>query len=211
MAHINTITIAPQESADDLAAAFAAALGTALGWTVDGTSVWQDKTKDGLRFYFGASSNNSVDFYTANSSKTDKTGNYAKWSADTYYYLDYYNTGHTVAAGIRTASGMIVLGGLIAKNTLGAWRAFCAYATTAVYLDSVLSASYTWTLACNASSNACTSIVKCPDIWGGCMFEDLYLMISCPQNSTDKVFYLNGQYYRYVGVRGTEGFAIPVG
>ncbi len=210
MAHINTITIAPQESADDLAAAFAAALGGALGWMVDGTSVWQDKTKDGLRFFFRC---NSSYIYACigNSLVTYESGNRLSWAANTYYYLEYYNAGNTVAMGIHGVNGSIALCSLIAKNTLGAWKAMCCYSNVVYYLDSVLSSSYSWSPYIIRASNACTSIVKFPDPWGGCMFQDLYLMISCPYDANDKVFYLNGQYYRYVGVSGTYGFAIPVG
>ena len=52
MAYINSIQIPPQESAEALAQAAASALATALGWTADGTSIWNDEDKSGLRFVF---------------------------------------------------------------------------------------------------------------------------------------------------------------
>lgn len=209
MAHINTITIAPQESADDLAVTFAAALSNALSWTADGASVWQEK--DGLRFYFSVAGS-AVDVHVGNALKTTQSGNRVSWAADAYYYLDYYNTENTVTMGIRTTDGAIALCCLIAKNTLGEWKAICAYSNAEFYFDSVVSAPYKWIVSSFISNaNVCTSIVKQPDYWGGCMFQDLYMMTSCPYNALDKVFYINGHYYRYVGASGTYGFAIPVG
>lgn len=211
MAYINTITIAPQESADNLAAAFAVALGTAIGWTVDGTNVWQDKTKDGLRFAFAAFST-IVYFYVGNSIGTFSS-NSLPYAANAYYCLDYYNTGSTIAFGARkSGTAAITLHTLCVRNTMGKYKMLEAYSTFFDYVDiSVSSAKRYYLVTSNNDDGISTSIVKAPDIWDGCMFQDLYLMISCPQNSTDKVFYINGQYYRYVGIRGTEGFAIPVG
>lgn len=64
----------------------------------------------------------------------------------------------------------------------------------------------------NSSAGTSTSIVRAPDIWGGCMFNDLYILYSCPHLTCDMVFYLDGEYYRYIsGTNYYAGFAIKVG
>ncbi len=107
MAYINSIQIPPQESAEALAQAAASALANALGWTSDGTSVWQDEDKSGLKFVF-AYSVSSV-FPGVGNSLTQQANKPVDYKADTYYVLDYYDTGNTVAVGLRTASGVICL------------------------------------------------------------------------------------------------------
>lgn len=210
MAYINSVQIPPQESAEALAQAAASALATALEWTADGTSVWQDEDKSGLRFVFDH--NASYVFPGVGNSLTKQANNSLTYNPNTYYFLDYYDTGNTVAIGLRTASGIICLPAVIAKNTSGKFKALSLYSTSVYYLADNLSAAY----VCNVGyfavthANVATSIVRYPDFWGECMFEDLYLILSCPYNATDKVFYIGGKYYRYVGVTGTCGFAIPV-
>ena len=210
MAYINSIQIPPQESAEALAQAAASALANALGWTADGTSVWQDERKNGLRFVFDY--NASYVYPGIGNSLTKQANNNLAYNPNTYYFLDYYDTGNTVAIGLRTASGIICLPAAIAKNTSGKFKALLLYSTSVYYLADDLSAAYVCNIG-NATvthANAATSIVRYPDFWGECMFEDLYLILSCPYSATDKVFYIGGKYYRYVGVSGTCGFAIPV-
>jgi len=210
MAYINSIQIPPQESAEALAQAAATALANALGWTADGTSVWQDEEKNGLRFVFDY--NASYVFLGIGNSLTKQASNSISYNPNTYYFLDYYDTGNTVVVGLRTASGVICLSAVIAKNTSGKFKALSLYSTSVYYLADDLSAAY----VCNngytavTHANAATSIVRYPDFWGECMFEDLYLILSCPYSATDKVFYIGGKYYRYVGASGQNGFAIPV-
>ena len=210
MAYINSIQIPPQESAEALAQAAASALATALGWTADGTSVWQDEDKSGLRFVFDH--NASYVFPGVGNSLTKQANNSLTYNPNTYYFLDYYDTGNTVAIGLRTASGIICLSAVIAKNTSGKFKALSLYSTSVYYLADDLSAAYVCNIGYIAvtHANAATSIVRYPDFWGECMFEDLYLILSCPYAATDKTFYIGGKYYRYVGVTGTCGFAIPV-
>lgn len=62
----------------------------------------------------------------------------------------------------------------------------------------------------NSSAGVSTSIVKMPDIWDDAMFNDLYYVVSCPFNSTDRVFNIGGKNYRSVGVNGSYMyFALP--
>ena len=128
MAYINSIQIPPQESAEALAQAAASALATALGWTADGTSVWQDEDKSGLRFVFDH--NASYVFPGVGNSLTKQANNSLTYNPNTYYFLDYYDTGNTVAIGLRTASGIICLSAVIAKNTSGKFKALSLYSTS---------------------------------------------------------------------------------
>lgn len=210
MAYINSIQIPPQGSAEALAQAAASALATALGWTADGTSVWQDEDKSGLKFVFAYSVSSVLP--GIGNSLTQQANKPVDYKADTYYVLDYYDTGSTAVMGLRKVSEAICLSAVIAKNTSGKFKAFMFYSTNIYYLADNLSATYPYRMDYTAitSANAATSLVRYPDFWGECMFEDLYLILSCPYNATDKVFYIGGKYYRYVGVTGTCGFAIPV-
>lgn len=219
MAYINSIQITPQESAEALAQAAASALASALGWTAASSTtasgvsfwaVWQNEDLSGLGFVFKYSAANLL--LGIGNSLTQCVNNPLSYKADTYYMLDYCDTGNTVAVGLREANGAICLSAIIAKNTLGKFKAFSLYSTYAYYLADDLSSTYLCRMDYTAVTyaNAATSIVRYPDFWGECMFEDLYLILSCPYNATDKVFYIGGKYYRYVGVSGTCGFAIPV-
>lgn len=214
MAYINSIQIPPQESAEALAQAAAAALGNALGWTVSGTSVWQNEDKSGLRFLF--SYNDGHIFPTVGNSLTSCSARGVGFGVNTYYMLDYYDTGNTIVVGLRQAKDSICLWTLIAKNTSGKFKAFTlpysGGAHIVYYLSNELSAPYTFRIDFSTvtAANVSTSIVRYPDFWGECMFEDLYLVLSCPHSAADKVFYIGGKFYRYVGDSGTNGFAIPV-
>ena len=215
--YINTITIPPQESAAALAQAMTTALGTALSWTadVDNSSVWQ--IQSGLRFVFYCTTN-YVYIYATNSivsySQMD-VSNRVEFYGGMSYCIDYIKTDDIVVAGIRPTGGGIGLGAFIAKNTNGEWKSFTLYtgSTTGVniyYSATTYTSPKEWHAEAISNSAASTSLVRYPDPFGGCMFNNLYVMISCPSNLNDKVFYIGGKYFRFVGL-GYSGFAVQVG
>lgn len=214
MAYINSIEITPQESAAALAAAMAESLANALGWTLSGNNVIKPGT--GMRFAFVAE-NGWVSLYVANAnywtsvSSSNTTGGFNTAST---YFVDYIRTESTVAAGIRPAGKVIKMTNIIAENTVGESKAIEIHTATGstatlVYLAENYSSAKTFYLPCNTSEESATAIVKMPDIFGGCMFRDLYAELSCPYKSSDKVYYIGGKYYRHIGW-GNGGFALPV-
>ena len=211
MAYINSIEIPPQESAEALAAAMADALAGGLGWTQSGNDVI--KTETGLRFAFLAPA--GIKLAVGNAAAYIDSNNSIVFSAASTYYVDYIRTDSAVAAGIRVAGGTIVLANIIAENTAGEHKAIGVMSlngntTVLYYLAEDYTNSKTMFLPLNTSADCATSIVKMPDIFGGCMFRDLYIELSCPYRAKDKVYYIGGKYYRHVGLE-QGGLALPVG
>lgn len=211
MAYINSILIEPQESAAELAAAAAAALAKVLGWTLDGSDVWQNEDKSGIRLGFF---NSSSGVYSRIGNSAVSVGYHnTYWYSDKYYRLYYYSTGSTTVYGISDESSAVRLSNILAKNSAGEFKALQAYGSTTFYevgKDDVVLREFD--LPQNNKAGVSTSIVRAPDIWGGCMFEDLYILYSCPDLTADMVFYLDGKYYRYIcGTNYYAGFAIRVG
>lgn len=209
MAYINTLTIPPQESTDALAEAMAQALGNALGWTVDGTSVWQDESKDGLRFCFAVQSN--YIYVGIGNGVTTQSSERVIHSNNVSFCVDYVKTSNTVVIGARTAGSAIALWALIAKNAAGVYKAIHTYSNVQYWLAKDWATIKSFGAMSNSLPEMSTSIVRCPDVFGGCMFEDLYLILSCPCTLTDNVFFIGGKYYRRIGTYNSAGFAIPVG
>lgn len=208
MAYINTIQLEPQESAQALAEAMAQALGKALKWTVDGTSVWAPG--GGIAIQFRVNST-SVAPGVRNSAVSSDGDVSLPWSAGKYFCVDYVWTGSTLAAGIRLADSPIDLTVVIAKNTSGAYKGLAIFSNNLRYLAEGFTVAKTSTGFTVSVAGVSTSIVKFPDMWGGCMFTDLYFVMSCPAASqTDLVFFIGGKYYRRVGTSQSLCFAVPV-
>ena len=215
MAYINSIEIPPQESIEALAAAMAEALAGALGWTKSGGDVTKPGT--GMRFAFVAE-NYAVSLYVANANcrtSTSSSNTTGGFSTSSTYYVDYISTESSVAAGIRPAGAAIIMTNVIAENTAGENKTIEIHTATGnysilAYLAENYSSAKTIYLPINTREECATSIVKMPDIFGGCMFRDLYIELSCPYQSSDKVYYIGGKYFRHIGL-GKGGFALPVG
>ncbi len=208
MAYINTIQLEPQESAQALAEAMAQALGKALKWTVDGTSVWAPGGGIAIQFCVNST---SVKTGIRNSITQREGDNALVWAASQYTCVDYVWTGSTLAVGIRAAGSSIVLSGMIAKNTSGAYKALVSYSNTMLYIAEGFPSYKSSNGFTNGAAGISTSIVKFPDMWGGCMFIDLYYMMSCPVSAqSDLVFFIGGKHYRRVGISQSLCFAVPV-
>ena len=212
--YINTITIEPQEDASSLAAAMASALANALGWDLQDDGVTLFKTGTSLGFYFYVSSS-TVRLSIANSTAVGNTAGAAvSYTADYYYYVDYVVTSSgTVAYGARRSDGSPGLYCMIAPNTAAEDVAIQVATNTAYLLRETDAAYKSHVLSTYVSTSGCgTSIVKYPDVFGSCMFKDVYYMMSCPYTgTTDKVFYIGGKYHRYAGSGSAYGgFALPV-
>ena len=214
MAYINTINIAPQEDSQALADAIISALSTALGWTVDGMNIWKPDSGLGLRFSLGGTG--SVQVYVSiccSNYYLDWSYQYRiEWASGVSYCVDYINTGNTVVVGYRRADSMIYLPVCVAANELGGYKAIQIYGNSLYFLASDYSAVKKLNLQQNYIAGCATSIMRLPDVFSGTMFKDLYLEFSCPYNSTDKVYYIGGKYYRHIGTGGQYGgLAVPVG
>lgn len=214
MAYINTINIAPQEDSQALADAIISALSTALGWTVNGMNIWKPDSGLGLHFSLGGVNNVKV-YMSICCSNCYLTISYQyelDWASGVSYCVDYINTGNTVAVGYRRADSMIYLPVCIAANELGGYKAIQLYGSALYCLASDYSNEKQFYLPQNNIDGCATSIMRLPDIFSGTMFKDLYLEFSCPYNSTDKVYYIGGKYYRHIGTGGQYGgLAVPVG
>lgn len=208
--HINTTTIPPQESAAALAQAMADAAAAALGWTADGLSVWQDESKDGLRCLFTVSGT-TIKCGGANAAANAPNTQTVTYAANASYCVDCIKTDDIAAVGLRRSDGAVNLSVVFAKNTDGEWRVITIYsATTAYYIKPLYAAAKTIALAMITDPAVGTSFALMPDPFSGCLFCNLYLMVSCPLGGTDMVFSAGGKIFRYIGV-GKAGFAAVVG
>ncbi len=207
--YINTVTVAPQESATALAQALSDAVGTALGWTTDELSVWQDESKDGLRVLFAASGA-TIRAMGANATVISTSASALSYTANTSYCVDYIKMDDIIAVGVRKADAAVNLSVVFAKNSDSDWKAITIYNSNAYYIAKSYSVTKPITLTIVSDTTASTSVALMPDIFGGCLFNNLYLMISCPYDSTDKVFVMGGKTFRYIGA-GKVGFAAVVG
>ncbi len=208
MAYINTIQLEPQESAQALAEAMAQALGKALKWTVEGTAVWAPGSGVAVQFRVSSS---SVATGIKNTITSADGSAALSWAAGRYYCVDYVQTGSTLAAGIRLADSPILLDTIIAMNTVGEYKGIALYSNNLRQLAEGYTAAKSSNGFTVSAAGASTSIVRFPDMWGGCMFTDLYFVMSCPAASqTDLVFYIGGKYYRRIGAAVSLALAVPV-
>lgn len=201
-----SIVIEPTESTQALAVACAAVVAQAFGWTASGGSVWQKE--DGLRFAF--TRNDSVVGIAVGNKNTYSVGNNVAFSSGDYYRVDLIKTTDSFAVGIRKENGAIAIPAIISKNARGEYKAVItpSGSNAALYLDESFSTTKVFALTISNTAGVSTSIVRAPDIWGGCMFNDLYMMVSCPYSSTDKSFIISGRTFRFLSGAGGIGFAL---
>lgn len=204
---IKTLIIEPQENAAELARAMAAALAKALNWTLDEDKQSVCKPDSLLRFFFYISSS-YVGCVPLNKNSLNINSNGILWEANTSYCVDYVRTDHSVAVGCRNYTNAVGMDTIISENTLGEDVGFKLYSSSFQIIRSYNDKRIV-SMVCLSDTTAGTSLVKYPDIYGGCMFSDLYLMMSCPNKSSDKVFYIGGRYFRFIG-NSYGGFALPV-
>ncbi len=203
-----SIIIEPQESASALAEAAAQALGSALGWMVSGSNVWQKE--DGLRIRFYEPTSGNIAIAVGNQYVLANNGAMAFNSAKNYC-IDYIKTEHTVAVGIRQENGAICMPTIIAENALGEFKALmCTISSAAFcyYIDENSTTAKQNNMTITTTAGVSTALVRCPDIWGGCLFADLYQLVSCPFSGTDKAFVIGGKTYRFASGSPTVGFAL---
>ncbi|MDE7398293.1 MAG: hypothetical protein K2N06_02080 [Oscillospiraceae bacterium] len=207
---MKTISIGTQSSAAALAQAFADALAAEISWTADENGCVK---KDGISVYFkfATSGTTNAKLTISNGYKDSDGGVTCAFSASNTYKLYLLETvGGSIAVGISPATGALTLGILIVRNAAGTYVGITSSSTYAQTLRGIESATRTVSLATTSTAGVSTSIVRMPDIWGATMFNDLYYVISCPFQSTDRVFYIGGKNYRSVGANsGYMFFALP--
>lgn len=208
MAYINTLTIQPQASVADVAAAMAQALSDALGWELKENN---DVIKPGTPMRFCFSTSGGYITVGVNNGVALCSTVTVQFRTTAPYCIDYISTNSTVALGVRYSEEPAKLVHIIAENAQGVSKCLSAYSSSTAYYQSPdINGKYGMGLDHTHDSRCSTSVVLCPDVYGGCMFKDLYIELSCPYGNTDRVYFIGGKYYRYVGT-GSGGFAVPVG
>lgn len=224
--HINTVIIPVQESTAALAAAFAGALASAVGWELDedGVTTWVTSERDlGVRFAINGSNVYPV---IVNNGGTSGMYQYtqAPYSAANIYQLNWFKTSAgTVALGVNfysanTAPSLTVV---VGKNDAGVWSAIhtqnagSTSSPPAIRSTTMLGAVAP-SFPVNYNVNYPLALSRLPDLINGGLFVDIYFVVSSPTGTTSGVFYINGKYFRPVKLNNPNlttitTFAIPVG
>ncbi len=207
---MKTITIPAQESAAALASAFANALATEIGWTVDEDG---NIKKDGVDIFFKPYiSSPNVGLTVSNGIINPQTSAYCRWSATDTYRLDLITTtGGSIAVGVGLVSSNVPrFGTIITRNEAGVYVGITIYSNNIYQIRGLDTVSKNIRLSVNSDAGVSTSILKAADIWGGKKFNDLYYLMSCPLRTTDLSFYINNKFYRGIGVSDSYMyFALP--
>lgn len=228
--YIESIVIEPQDSAIELAKAATMALAGVLGWSADLTSsqnafVWQKSDNSGVHIGFSTGATGTTlgsYIYTnvGNSTLSNtNTSFYTAWATGTYYRLYYCKTSNSIAYGLCKDGDTPVLATICAKNTDGTYKVLQNTTTASTstgsakfwYIGEEDVTAKSYYVPNNIAAGVSTSIVKAPDIWGGCMFADLFVLFSCPTVNNDMVLYIDGEYYRSLSFGNNCGFALKVG
>ncbi len=201
-----TINIKPQETKESLASELARALGDELGWTVSENEVISES---GMRFIFNVAA--SISCAVGNGIATASCAASGSFSTSENWIIDVVTSAATTAIGVRSASTAAAkIGAIIARNTSGGFAGIITSTNTPTIIKPSWSTNKTVNVPSNTAEGMATSLVLYPDVYGGCMFEDLYMVYSCPLNTTDKVIHIDGKNFRYIGVSGSYGFALAV-
>lgn len=197
---MQTIEIGDFETAQVLAEEVAAKLADAIGWKVEnGTSV----KKDGINIYFVVTVSGNYVYMGVSNGYTSMRG-YPSVAAGENKFNRLYITrtaGDTIAVGLSNSqSGIPCLDTLIARNVNGDYIGLLVsnYDITSVRgtYTTTMRQAYFGTVVAN---NISTSICKMPDVYGDCMFADLYMLMSCPYVSSAFVYPIDGKNYRFFG------------
>lgn len=207
---MKTISIGIQESAVELASAFAAALAAEIGWTADGATV----KKDGVPVYFTFDVSNTNIHTRVSNGYVSEGATTSSFSAAKSYELYVVKTSAgTVAVGTRESGGIPCLTAIIAPNTSGDYVGLAQATTSSPSWSTIRgtdTAKRNHTFVLNNGEGVSTSIDKMPDIWSDAMYKDLYMIVSCPFRSTDLVFFIGEKYYRGIGASNSYmSIAIP--
>ena len=57
------------------------------------------------------------------------------------------------------------------------------------------------------ADQACVSLSRCPNVWNGALFQELYIIVSAPLNHTilqNSTFYINGKYFK--AINNSDGY-----
>ncbi len=196
---MKTIAIGAQASAQDLMKAYAAALAEEIGWTAEDVSADVSRVKkEGINIFFEIAVTKSTYLYfkTANGYADISDDGFAHNSNKTYNLHVLKSADGTIAVGLSDTGTFRGLTHIIAQNTAGDYVGIVIRNTNVTSIRGVeLSTKPVMTIT-PVSSTACTSIIKLPDIGGACMFKDLYAVVSCPFQSTNRAFYIDGKRYR---------------
>ena len=212
---MKTISIGTQSSAAELVTAFANALAAEIGWTAekdaDGNLTGNVK-KSGIDVFFRFFVYGSyVRLTVSNGYLVADTYASKNFSASSTYHLWVLESANgSVAVGFEAPSYTPYLSVLIARNSAGVYVGMSCSSSTIHTVRGVDTESRKISLSANYTAGVSTSIVKMPDIWGDAMFVDLYYVVSCPFQSTDRVFYIGGKNYRSIGTNSSYMyFALP--
>ncbi|MCM1276791.1 MAG: hypothetical protein NC299_15765 [Lachnospiraceae bacterium] len=222
--YFKTISIGKQGSRNDLAKAFAAALAEELGWEQSSsTSDVQYVRKPNSEAYFAFCADGSVVWVVSDiggiaAKSSSSIHNTVPWTSNNTYCLDIAFGKASVAVGIRKSDSALKLTTIIAENEKGEDKAIDYHSNSSsgaypydYYADGFVEGKE-YRLTANRDADTGVSLVKAPDIYGGCVFKDLYIVCSTPFSGTNQTFCIDGKYYRYVsGDVKDGGFAIRVG
>lgn len=199
---MQTIEIGDFETAQALAEDVASKLADAIGWTVvDGTKV----KKDGINIYFFTSTSGYGVFLNVSNGYTSIKSNLSFMSAGENKFNRLYITrtaGDTIAIGMSNGqNGILRFEILIARNTNGEYVGLSVSNGNSIM---GVRGTYTSTMehlkiGTIVSANISTSICKAPDVYGNCMFADLYMLTSCPYISGAFIYPIDGKNYRFLG------------
>lgn len=212
---MKTIAIDKQESALDLAQAFGAALANEIGWIAENTSTGATVKKEGINIYFKFRGAGSYVYLGVSNGYAIIESNSTSYTADATYNLYVLKSPQgSIAVGHGKTTTGVNLINIIAQNEAGEYVGM-SFPSSNIAVPSIRGVNMTskdimTSIIPISGSGVCTSIVKLPDIWGACMFNDLYAVLSCPYESTDRVFYIGGKYYRTCNsVKSFSSIAIP--
>lgn len=211
---MKTISIGAQSSAAELVTALAAALAAEIGWTAEkdeNGNYTGNVKKSGIDIYFRVYSNGNTVYIIVTNGYANLTGESVPFTAaNTYKLYIFESTGGSIAVGVSLSTANIKLYCLIVRNTAGVYVGINLYSNGIQTIRGVETSARLMTLSINSGGEVSTAIMRMADIWGDSMFTDLYYVVSCPYQNTDRVFYIEGKTYRSVGTNsGFMYFALP--
>lgn len=222
--YINIVDIPAQESADNLAKAFASAVAKAVSWTLDtdGVTTWATAEKKlGVRFAVVSGIVYPVIVNAGGVSGHHNNGGATFAESQTYKLYWIKTSAGTVALGIdvgTTTSPTLCI--VLGKNDKGIWSILHCGDVNGTNPSFVMrSTTSTGPLSFYVPPNAVAgmpfSIVRLPDMMHGGMFADIYAVLSTPVNTPSTLYYADGRYYRPIRTKynttNCMALVIPVG
>lgn len=204
---MKTIAIGTNGNSSALSNTLVTALADGLGWTVNSGKV----QKEGVGIYFQFSGNTSAEKLIMSNGYATIENSIPFSAANTYNLYVLKSAEGTVAVGLGVSGEAPALTSIIAPNAAGEYVGLaCIDDAWKSIRGNDTAGQDVMTITPVATGGVSTSIVRLPDIRGACMFKDLYAVVSCPFQSTDRAFYADGKYYRTCNTMGTgPSIAIP--